>query len=154
MNRFNICDNGYRYDKAIFWSIIGLVSLLFFFVAYDSGFNFEPKFYFKCDSDICINPIADGSAKAYNVFTGKEVICSYEWCNKEYLWRGEYGYPPKQIYTIFPYVAFFMLFLGLLLNHGVHNRGIRPSVKLAIPQRLKENIKRLMTENGKDNNKK
>ena len=78
-------ENGYIYDKRLFWGVIAVVLVLVFFVAKDYNYNFKAQFYFECEELTCKNPLMDRNQKAYNLFTNydykKERIGA--WCNKE-----------------------------------------------------------------------
>lgn len=153
MNFYQVCDNGYKYDRRIFWGVMGILVTIFMALAYQNNFNLDYQFYFKCDQYSCLNPIMDPNSFQYNSITGQDnkAYCTASWCNELYLPRGEYGKSRPWIFKNFETIAILLVLAGLVLNHVIHNRGITPSVKLAIPdkwnKKLRE-IKKRLDEEG------
>lgn len=140
-------DNGYIYDKRIFWGVIAVVLVLIFFVAKDYNFNFKTSFYFKCDKFSCKNPLMDQSNMAYNTFTGYDYKkdCIADWCKQEFLPKGEYGIKPPDsfIFRYFSLIFFLLIAMALVLNHLIHNRGKKPGIKLNLSEKWLEKLRKL-----------
>lgn len=145
MKIFHVCDNGYKYDRRIFWGVLGIALLLFSFTAYLEGFNFSYKFHFVCEDSICDNPYSDVMASRNSV-TGHKYLCSEEWCKEPILTKGEYGKGPPWLLLNFNWILILMVIAGLILNHFIHNKGKIPSIKPNISDKHWNKIKKNFEE--------
>lgn len=148
---FQVCDNGYKYDRRIFWAIMGIIVLSVFFFAYSQDFDFSYKFYYNCDEPICNNPYSENTTW-YNSVTGEKHYCTDDWCNRKLLERGEYGHKTPFFMQYFPPGTVLLVICGLLLNHFIHNKGKRPSIKPAIPDKIWNKLKEIVKEDDKNRN--
>ena len=145
---------GYIYDKRIFFCIIGAIILLALNVVNNHNFDFSPKLYFVCEgsffnSTACPNPFIGSDMSKY---------CKYDWCKNEVLAPGEYGEkPPKDlVYNNFGLICFCMALFGLVINHIIHNWGVMPKLKLNMPDKWADWIKKSLNqiEDEEDENEK
>jgi len=121
MSRYKTQQNGYRFDKFIFWGFTLFCIIIVGSLIYINGIESQP--YFKCKIAECPNPF-------YSELTHK---CSYafgfikckikhdSWMDKKLLPKGEYG--KKNPYDNFSLMLFSGLILAFILNHLIHNRG-------------------------------
>lgn len=138
-----ITATGYVYDKRIFWFTIGITLLIIVGIAYKEEFNFKYKFYYECMDDFCTNPLMDLEIKNQFVDYDYETQCTETWCNEVFLARGVYGKKPPRILKYFSWIVFGLVFLGLLLNHLIHNRGKKPDLTLNLPEKWLNKLKNL-----------
>ena len=164
MRRFNETRKGYRFDKAIVWCAFGIILALAFYLLSVQGFNTSPYFYIRCDEESCPNPLKDPTFTCRNevkilwlfpVYQDKFCMrnCVEEWCKWEFLPRGEYGNRPPMLLRYFGVVSFGILFMAILLNHLVHNKGKRFDLELRISEKKRIGKDELMKGFKKDENK-
>lgn len=144
---YNETDKGYIYDKRIFWVIMGVCLLLAFGIIASQNFSIKYNYYFKCEKDICINPLSQ-DFQAYNVVTQTDFKkdCTEDWCYKSTLPRGEYGKKSPLIIKLFPYIVLTLLILGMILNHLVHNKGKPFDIELDVSEKWKRKFKEIKFE--------
>lgn len=141
-------DNGYIYDKRLFWGMLAIILVLVFFVAKDYNYNFTTQFYFKCRQETCINPLVDKELnyQAYNQFTGYDYKkdCKADWCTQEFLPRGEYGVKPPNsfIFKYFFLISFFLFCIAITSNHLIHNKGKKFGIKINLPDKWLDKIRK------------
>jgi len=145
MKIYHVCGNGYKYDRRIFWAILGIILILVAGFGFSQGFDFSYKFYFNCDEVICENPYSDVTAP-YNSVTGHKYLCTDDWCKQEYLTQGEYGQRVPKFFANFQYITLILIISGLILNHFIHNKGKMISIKPAIPDKYWDKIKKTIKE--------
>lgn len=143
MKRYHTADNGYKYDRFIFWGLMLVVLGIMFSVFWQYNFNFKEQFYFNCRGpDPCKNPWASREMHATDFFgRNLKADCTEAWCNQELLLPGEYGTKPPIILTHFSTIVIALSVLALLLNHFIHNRGKRIGVKPALKEKTWKRIK-------------
>lgn len=154
MPRFNIMDNGYRYDKLIFWAAFALVVASVFIVSARNNFDFSnTKIYVECDHPMgCPNPLLNIEncqeqlrilffIPLYTANDCKE-NCKEAWCTQEILQPGKYGTPPDPLIKYIPAIALTLVILALLANHLIHNRGKKFKVQLNLKPKTREKIKK------------
>lgn len=139
--------SGYIYDKRIFWGVIVICLVIMLYIFNQYGWNFKQQFYFKCEGlNACANPMRDRNLHIYNSYTGQNFKndCTDGWCNQEFLLPGEYGTkPPGGIFKYFKLIVVLLSIFALLLNHAIHNKGKRFSVKLNIPDKWLDKLRKL-----------
>jgi len=145
MKVLHTTDNGYIYDKRIFWSIIILAALSIAFLSNAYGLDLKPRFYFKCESydGVCENPVYYGNCEyGFKTVPCRE-LCPEDWCKQKLLGPGEYGeqQPKNILLSHFELIFILMVILGLLLNHFIHNRGKIPNIKLNVSEKIWQKIK-------------
>lgn len=133
-------DNGYIYDKRIFWGVMLLMLLVFTFIAWQNNFDFSYKFNFKCSGLSCENTLLE--SEYYNPATKYDfkADCKDEWCKVEKLAPGFYGEKEPFLYKMFVPLFIILVIGGLFMNHNIHNKGKNVGIKLALPDSLWKKI--------------
>ena len=144
MNYKTVTGNGYIYDKRIFWAIIGIILIFLTGLAIHEKFNFRYYFYFKCDSDFCKNSMLDVMVKNSITNYDYKRFCSEDWCNQEYLSRGEYGRKAPFLLNHFGWFVVLMTGLALVANHLIWNKGKKFDVTLNVPEKWKKKFNETM----------
>lgn len=126
---------------------MGITVLLFAFIAYQNDFDFSYKFYFNCKEEICENPYQNIEIKNelidYYDYKGD---CTESWCSQKYLTRGEYGAKPPRWVKCVPFIVILFVVAGLCLNQLIHNKGKKFGVKLNLPDKWINKIKKTWKE--------
>ena len=146
MKHFTVCDNGYKYDKRIFWVVKAGVIFLVFLVAYQLDFKFNYKFYYECNDYLCNNPLMDQEIKNSVTNYNYKLQCTEPWCNLAQLPRGVYGTKPPWAIKNFLWVTLWLVFIGLVSNHLSYNWGKVPSIKLNLSDKTLNKIKKIIRE--------
>lgn len=138
-----ITENGYTFDRRIFWGVIGLCLLVILLIGYKENFNFKYHFYFECKKEMCPNPMLD--YKINNQVTNYDYKqqCTEAWCTAPFITRGVYGKKPIAILKFYPYIVWGLVLLGLSGNHFIHNRGKKFGLTLNVPDKWKRKAKEL-----------
>ena len=148
MKKFHITEDGYIYDKRIFWGILILLVVIIGGLYVRDGM--DRRISFICESPQgCINPLFE--SEYYNPITKENYLagCVGEWCTSEHLAPGVYGEPAPPIYKFFGLFVFCMIAFGLILNHYVHNKGKKISLKINLPDSWNKRIKETFDEEAK-----
>lgn len=142
----NRTEGGYIYDKRIFWGAMGFVMLIGFWIMWGQGFDFSPKFHFKCDyPEPCENPLITGRCRIGFRSGSCADMCKEEWCKQEILPVGEYGQKkPDGLIKYYPYITVLILIASLFFNHYVHNKGRRFEAMISLPESWKRRAKKFM----------
>ena len=130
MKIFNTMENGYRFNKLIFLSVMGILISTLLINLMSNGYEQHP--YLICSSDNCENPFATSTPYCNGIYC-PPIKCDEDWCTREYLTRGEYGQKPGFIQTNFKPIAFSLFILSFILNHLIYNR----KVKFSLPTKRK-----------------
>ena len=156
----HLTDTGYVFDKRIFWGIISISLIILVTIFFKQGFTYN--FYYDCPGPgDCVNPFYE--REYYNSLTGDNAVCTADWCSWEMWPPGEYGTAPSPIFKYFQLIVYYLVLLGLCLNHFAYNKGkkfsIRPNLSFSAWNKIKDNMKNTNEEkqggeNGKekDNN--
>lgn len=153
MKIFHKTDTGYIFDRRIFWTVIGIGVLIFFVIAYQNNFDFSYKFTVTCpEGRSCYNVIARENFQMYNPHTNYDYKkdCTEEWCKQATLEPGVYGTKPPMIITYFPFIMIVLVMIGIVLNHFIHNRGKKFSIKVNLPDKWIKSLKRAWDEMEED----
>jgi len=166
MKRFRITDQGYKFDKLIFFGIFVMVLSLVLFVMYSNEFNFDLHPYVICTGETCKNPYYDlidckQTLKilwSIPIYTTKDCRIDCDWCNQEFLTYGEYGTKPKNGFLLnnLAWIGILLMFFGLLMNHILHNKGNKFDIEIPITEKIVINKRKLKdwfkeNETNKDN---
>lgn len=147
MNRFNTTRRGYKYDKVIFWFVMVITLCLVFYLFNLYSYDFNPKVYFKCESNFCDNPYYTSECKQQLRILFFIPLWTSEDCkdNPEYYWltektipRGEYGDPPPKnfIFNYIKGIIFLIFIVAFLLNHFAHNKGKPFDIEIPITKKI------------------
>lgn len=167
MKRYNVMDNGYRYDRVIFWIAFLFILGVIFQIALRNGFSFnETKIYLNCeDPNGCLNPLVENKLHFIErcrqqlrilffipLYTTEDChdTCTESWCTQAVLPPGEYGTPPDPMIARMPALIIAILAVSLLFNHLWHNRGLRPKIQLNLKPSTREKIRRILKRTGGD----
>lgn len=125
MNFFNTTKTGYRYDKRIFWGVMGVLILIFLYFGFNTNWNLTHNIYFECNGlKACENPwLSYECDREWLYGEGCLVECTEEWCSLEELPPGIYGEKPPEFYDNFGLIAFLSFLFIIIFNHLIHNRG-------------------------------
>lgn len=163
MKRFNIMDNGYRYDRMIFWCAFLIILSWLFVVAARNDFSFsQTKIFITCkDPHGCMNPLVENENYYLEscqeqlrilffvpLYTAEDCrdTCTEAWCTQAMLAPGTYGTPPDPWIKHTPALIIAILVVSLLFNHLVHNRGKRLKVQLNLKPETRAKLKRIFTK--------
>ena len=144
MKIYQIADNGYKFDKRIFWSAMLIMVGAFLYVAADNNFNLRYQFYYECEAVRCKNPFMDQAFQMWNTYTDYDykTDCVDPWCKQKWLNRGVYGKRQPLLFNYFTPLSFGLVILGLLLNHLIHNKGKQPSLKFNLSDRTRDKFRK------------
>jgi len=150
MKRYHCADNGYKFDRFIFWGVMGIMFLIIGGLLVSNDFSFKYNFYLKCDNPLgCENPLAAEGASYHNsFFTSWDYLddCTDEWCKAKILKPGVYGRSPNPLIKNFFIICIMLMGLGLVVNHYIHNRGKKFAVRLAVSDKIWKRLKKIKIE--------
>ena len=148
----NKADNGYVWDKRFVWAAMLLIVGMFLYIAYENDFNFRYEFSTEClQENGCINPLHLEGFQASNLIRGDlKEDCTEEWCEAPVLAKGSYGKRSSKLYNNYFIISVGIIILALLLNHVVHNRGVKPEIRLPVKDKTWKHIKESIKEMDKD----
>lgn len=158
MKRYNTTDNGYVYDKFIFWFVMLLTVGGVFLIAARHDFKFSSTYvYIQCKGiQDCPNPLIENDEKYLQdcrqqlrilffipLYTTKDCkeSCTEDWCNWEMLPPGNYGTPPDPWVENYLYVVLGLILVGIVANHFIHNRGRKFQIQLSLNKKTRDWIK-------------
>jgi hypothetical protein len=108
---------GYKVNRWLTNGFFMLIVLFALFIGFVDGFDtlLHGAYYYECPETSptpCVNPAYDWTCEL-----------TAEKCEPEFIYQGEsLGVKPSVFARSFPYVAVFILFVGLGLNHYLYNR--------------------------------
>jgi len=125
MKIFIKSENGYRFNRLLFFIPIFILIIIFLFLCVDGGMVTHP--YVVCEQLICSNPL-HGELPECDGFYCPPIVCEEEWCEQEFLTYGEYGKTSPPIAKNFMMVGFFLILLSFIFNHVFYNRNVKFSI--------------------------
>jgi len=121
MGKFNTTNKGYRFDKVIFFSVVGVMFIILGVLFSKYGVTYKP--YLNCEDDFCENPFYNNGYKcSWGFGTQKCQMDTSGWLNEEKLVRGEYGQRPVKQWA-FVLVISSLVLLAFCVNHYLWNQG-------------------------------
>lgn len=156
--RFRITNSGYMFDKYLLYGAWAVILLGLFAIFYINNFDFNYKLYYKCEKDICPNPILKHNwvpdalpCKIKTAFVSKDCIdvCREDWCKQDFLTRGEYGKKPVNYNLFFVPFVIGILALTVYLNHRIYNKGKKFDLGL---KDMYPRLSKVFDENESDKN--
>ncbi len=164
MNRFRETKLGYKYDKLLLSSVFFLFLILIVYILYINSFDFQLHPHIICNMESCKNPFYELQNCQQTlkilwvipIYTTEDCRAKCDWCNLEYLTRGEYGTKPKGGFFINNalLIGFSFILVGLILNHFLHNRGKQFDIEIPITNKIiinRDSLKKWFKENEKNN---
>lgn len=140
--------HGYIYDRRIFWVAMILIILVGVFIMGGYGFDFSPRFYFKCEyPGPCKNPLIDARCNVLFKSGSCADLCKEEWCKQEFLLVGEYGTKrPDGLIKFYLFIVMLIMAVSLFANHYFHNKGKKFEIMIPISEGWKQRMKKFWGE--------
>jgi hypothetical protein len=129
MKWYRVSNTGYIWDKRIFWGAQLIIVLLAVAILWANHFDLSYHPYLSCNQDICENPfyksnlLYDYSGPIINKFLPSVGDFNCDFCDKQFLPRGEYGVNFSNLIYAFIIFVIAVVLLAIFVNHKMHNVG-------------------------------